>query len=96
MISPGQFTIFTSVDMMVMVVVGGTGTLVGPLLGAVFLIYVPEVAQFAQEYRPLMMGALLILVTMFLPGGLLGLMQQFRCGRIAGAPTPREQGARAG
>lgn len=74
-ISPGQFTIFTSVDMMVMVVVGGTGTLVGPVLGAVFLTYVPEAVQFAREYRPVMMGVLLILVTMFLPGGMVGLLR---------------------
>ncbi len=95
-ISPGQFTIFTSVDMMVMVMVGGTGTLVGPLLGAVFLIYVPEVVQFAQEYRPLMMGALLILVTMFLPGGLLGLVRQFGRRRSVATPTLGKQVARAG
>ncbi len=74
-ISPGQFTIFASVDMLVMVIVGGVGTLSGPLIGAVFLVYVPEVVQFAHEYRPVLMGALLILATMFLPGGLVGLMR---------------------
>ena len=73
-ISPGQFTIFTSVDMIVMVMVGGVGTLAGPVIGAVFLTYVPEATQFAQEYRPLLMGALLILVTMFMPGGIAGLL----------------------
>ncbi len=95
-ISPGQFTIFTSVDMIVMVVIGGTGTLVGPLLGAVFLIYVPEAVHFAQEFRPVMMGALLILATMFLPGGIVGLLRQLRLGRPAGSPALRKQVARAG
>lgn len=88
-ISPGQFTGFTAVDMTVMVVVGGIGTLAGPLIGAVFLVYVPEVVRFAQEYRPVLMGALLILTTMFLPGGLIGLLR----GGVAG--TWRKQVARA-
>ena len=71
-LAPNQFTIFASVDMVVMVIVGGVGTLAGPLLGAVFLIYVPELLSFTREMRPAMMGVLLILVTMFMPGGLLG------------------------
>lgn len=71
-IAPGQFSMFASVDMVVMVIVGGVGTLAGPLLGAVFLIYVPELLSFTREMRPAMMGILLILVTLFMPGGLLG------------------------
>ena len=71
-LAPNQFSIFASVDMVVMVIVGGVGTLAGPLLGAVFLVYVPEWLSFAQQIRPIMMGSLLILVTLFLPGGLLG------------------------
>jgi branched-chain amino acid transport system permease protein len=71
-LAPNQFTIFASVDMVVMVIVGGAGTLAGPLLGAVFLVYVPELLSFARELRPATMGLLLILVTIFMPGGLLG------------------------
>lgn len=79
-ISPGQFTVFATVDMIVMVVVGGVGTLAGPLIGAAFLTYVPEAARFAETYRPVMMGALLILVTIFLPQGIAGLFRQRRRG----------------
>jgi branched-chain amino acid transport system permease protein len=71
-LAPSQFTLFASVDMIVMVVVGGVGTLVGPLLGAVFLVYVPELLSFTSQYRPAMMGVLLILVTLFAPRGLAG------------------------
>jgi branched-chain amino acid transport system permease protein len=71
-LAPNQFSIFASVDMVVMVIVGGIGTLAGPLLGAIFLIYVPELLSFAREMRPIMMGVLLIVVTLFLPGGLIG------------------------
>ena len=57
-----------------MVVVGGAGTLAGPLLGAVFLTYVPEALGFLRDVRPILMGGLLIAVTLFLPTGLLGLV----------------------
>jgi branched-chain amino acid transport system permease protein len=73
-LSPSQFDLFASMDMVVMVVVGGIGTLTGPLIGAVFLIFAPELLSFARELRPVLMGGLLIVVTIFLPGGLVGLV----------------------
>lgn len=77
-LAPSQFTLFASVDMIVMVVVGGVGTLAGPLLGAVFLVYLPELLSFANHYRPVMMGVLLIVVTLFAPRGLLGVLDAVR------------------
>lgn len=77
-LAPSQFTLFASVDMIVMVVVGGVGTLAGPLLGAIFLVYVPEFLSFTSHYRPAMMGALLIIVTLFAPRGLIGLADVVR------------------
>ncbi len=74
-LSPDQFSVFASVDMIVMVVVGGTGTLAGPLLGAAFLTYVPEAFGFLRDVRPILMGGLLIIVTLFLPGGLVGMVR---------------------
>lgn len=93
-VAPNQFGIFASMDMVVMVIVGGVGTLAGPLLGAVFLIYVPELLSFAREMRPAAMGVLLILVTLFLPGGLLGwvqLMWKKLCALYGRRFTPSKQ-----
>jgi branched-chain amino acid transport system permease protein len=88
-LSPSQFSIFASMDMVVMVIVGGVGTLAGPLLGAVFLIYVPEILSFAREMRPAMMGVLLVLVTLFMPRGLIGVLQLWRTRSPAlGRPSP--------
>jgi branched-chain amino acid transport system permease protein len=75
LLAPGQFDLFASVDMVVMVVVGGVGTLAGPLIGAVFLVFMPEALSFARELRPVMMGGLLIIVTIFLPRGVIGLLR---------------------
>lgn len=77
-LSPSQFTLFASVDMIVMAVVGGVASLAGPLLGAAFLVYVPELLSFSSEYRPAMMGALLIIMTLFAPQGLSGLASNLR------------------
>ncbi len=71
-LSPGQFTVFAAVDMIVMVIVGGAGTVAGPLLGALFLIYVPETLHFAQTLRPIAFGLLLIVLVIFMPGGIMG------------------------
>jgi branched-chain amino acid transport system permease protein len=71
-LAPSQFNLFASVDMIVMVVVGGVGTLVGPIIGAVFLTYVPEVLSFASHFRPILLGIILIIVTLFVPHGIVG------------------------
>ena len=89
-LSPNQFSVFASVDMIVMVVVGGAGTLAGPLLGAVFLTYVPEAFGFLRDVRPILMGGLLIAVTLFVPGGLLGAVM------LLGGRRPARAGAGAG
>jgi branched-chain amino acid transport system permease protein len=77
-LAPNQFTLFASVDMIVMVVVGGIGTLAGPLIGAVFLVYAPELLSFAAEYRPALMGLLLVLVPLFAPRGVIGILKTLR------------------
>jgi branched-chain amino acid transport system permease protein len=92
-LSPGQFSVFASVDMIVMVVVGGAGTLAGPLLGAAFLTYVPEAFGFLRDVRPILMGGLLIVVTLFLPGGLLGGLKFLVRNRLS-VPRPAATGAR--
>jgi branched-chain amino acid transport system permease protein len=71
-LSPSQFSMFAAVDMVVMVIVGGSGTIIGPILGAIFLVYVPELLSFSHEVRPILMGTLLILSTMFMPSGMAG------------------------
>ena len=78
-VSLGVLSINTSVDVLVMLVLGGVGTLYGALLGAV--VYM-TVHHFASEWNPyhwmFIIGALLVLVVRFVPGGLMGLTERLR------------------
>ena len=55
-----------------MVVVGGVGTIRGPLIGAILLGAAPEVLRFAQDYRMILYGGVIVLMMRFQPQGLLG------------------------
>ena len=50
---------------------GGTGTFLGPIVGAIALTILPEALRFLREYRLLLNGAILVLVTIYLPQGIL-------------------------
>jgi branched-chain amino acid transport system permease protein len=71
-ISPGDFGFTVSISMMSMVVLGGMGTLWGPLLGALILGALPEIFRPLIDYRMLVYSLLLLLMIRFQPGGLLG------------------------
>jgi branched-chain amino acid transport system permease protein len=57
----------------IMVIAGGTGTLAGPVIGALVFGVLPEVLRVAESARNLLLGAILLLTIAFLPEGLVGL-----------------------
>lgn len=69
-ISPDSFGIFTSTDLVIMVVVGGMGSVWGSLFGAALLTVLPEWLDIFQTYKDFVDGAILVLILMFLPQGL--------------------------
>jgi branched-chain amino acid transport system permease protein len=69
-IHPSEFTIWTSAIILAMVVIGGRGTLLGPVLGALLLTVLPEVLRFADDYKLIVYGGLMIVIITFFPGGL--------------------------
>ncbi|WP_321889881.1 branched-chain amino acid ABC transporter permease [Paraburkholderia bannensis] len=81
-LGPDLANISHTFDMTMYAVVGGIGTLVGPLLGAIALPWLTQSLQFMQDYRFLVFGPLLIALLIFLPRGLVGLYQSVRS-RIA-------------
>jgi branched-chain amino acid transport system permease protein len=55
-----------------MVVIGGLGTIRGPIFGALLITSLPEILRFAKDYRELVYGLLLVLMVRFMPQGLIG------------------------
>jgi branched-chain amino acid transport system permease protein len=86
MMSPGDCNIMFLFLIIVACVSGGLGTLLGPVLGAVFVIVVPELLRVAEVYYYLIFGGVLIIITIFAPKGIMGvvtLLQNWLRARIA-------------
>lgn len=69
-INPQYFGFEASVMMVLMVVIGGLGSLAGAIVGAAFVILLPEALRFLSEYRLVLYGALIVGFMVVLPGGL--------------------------
>jgi branched-chain amino acid transport system permease protein len=79
-------------DMTMYMLVGGIGTLAGPLLGALLVPWLTQYLQFLQEYRFVVFGPILIALVIFLPNGIVGLYQsrKHRCARRAVPANDRD------
>lgn len=75
-ISPEVFSVDLSVDVLTMTVVGGSGTLAGPIIGAVFLVLLKEWLRFLREFYMILYGAGIVLVMIFMPYGIVGLARR--------------------
>jgi branched-chain amino acid transport system permease protein len=72
-IDPPEFGILASIQHITFIVVGGLGSIVGSIAGAVLLTALPEALRGAQEYGELVYGFILLGTLLFLPRGLVGL-----------------------
>ncbi|HOD76312.1 MAG TPA: hypothetical protein PKJ17_09805, partial [Syntrophorhabdaceae bacterium] len=77
-IAPDDFGILTSINLLVMLFLGGIGTIFGPALGALFLKLLPEITYQFQDYELLINGIILIVVLVFFPRGLFGIFTALR------------------
>jgi branched-chain amino acid transport system permease protein len=82
-ISPDQFNILQSIDLLLMIVIGGVGSVHGAFLGAIFLITMPQLIALVKDYLPpiigqapglqgLVYGVVLVAFVLFEPMGLYG------------------------
>ena len=91
-VSPTSFGFNFSVELVTMVIIGGLGSIYGSFLGAALLTLLPELLRAFQDYDIVIYGLVLILMTMFMPGGLVrGLTALFAA--VSSKITGREKGS---
>jgi branched-chain amino acid transport system permease protein len=73
--APASFNMLESINTVLIVIVGGAGSLMGPALGALVYVALPEGLRLANEWRLVIFGGLLVLITLFAPTGLAGLIK---------------------
>ena len=71
-VTPSTFTFSQSLLFVLVVIIGGAGTVTGPLVGAAVVVLLPEVLSWMAEYRLLFFGILLLLVLWIAPEGIVG------------------------
>jgi branched-chain amino acid transport system permease protein len=82
-IEPAPFTVGASIMMYLMVVVGGPGYFLGPVVGAAVGVLLPEWLRFAQAWYLFIFGAAVVLMMIWLPDGLLSIPDRIRARRRA-------------
>jgi branched-chain amino acid transport system permease protein len=68
-VAPDAFSIFKSLDLVIMVVVGGLGSIWGTLFGVSFIVVLPYLLEPLEQYFDIIHGLILVLILLFLPQG---------------------------
>ncbi len=70
-INPYSFTIWESIMILCIVVLGGMGSIPGVMIGGLIMVLLPELLKEYADYRWLLFGAILVLMMVFRPGGII-------------------------
>jgi len=91
-VTPHTFGFVQSILFVLVVMIGGAGSVAGPLVGAIIVCLLPELLSGLEEYRLLFFGAMLLLVLWVAPDGVTGLVRRLRERLLprsaAATPTP--------
>ena len=77
-LNPSTFGFMKSIEILVMVVLGGMGSMLGSILSATVLTILPEATRSFESYRMVVYSLVLILMMIFRPGGLLMSLEKYR------------------
>ncbi len=95
MLTPGSFGFMKSIEILVMVVLGGMGSMVGSVVSATVLTALPQLLLDFAEYRMVVYSLVLVIVMIFKPSGMFGTYDfslsrsiEYWVNRFRGTPTP--------
>src|SRR5206468_12957425 len=75
---PDSFNLLFSLTMLAMIIIGGMGTVLGPVLGAVIVLIPHQILiRILPQGEPIAIGVSVILIALFLPGGIVGSIRQY-------------------
>ena len=89
-IEPNSFGLGMSFNLLLMVIVGGSGYFFGPFIGALVAVLLPEWTRFTEGYYLLLYAALVMALMAFCPSGLLGLVERVSKAMTRRAPPPSD------
>jgi branched-chain amino acid transport system permease protein len=74
-ITPDSFGVHTSIYIQLYAILGGLEFyLLGPAIGSLVVVRAPEILRFIKEFEPIVTGLILVIIVLFLPGGIVGTM----------------------
>ena len=85
-LGPDLASVEQTFNMTVYMLIGGLGTLAGPLLGAIAMPWLTQYLQFLQDLRYIVFGPILVLLVIFMPHGIVGTYLGWRARRAALVP----------
>lgn len=94
-ISPDTYTFEEAVTVLCMLLIGGSGTIWGPVVGAVLLSIVPEWLRFLKDYTAIIYGAVVVIMAVFMPMGIVGKLESLREHRAVEVGKPDGHSAAA-
>src|SRR5437763_1607447 len=95
-IDPTPFTLSLSLDLLLMVIVGGAGFFFGPLLGAMIAVLLPEWLRFTEGYYLMLYAVAVIVLLIYSPTGILGILDRLLVARRTKTASARRAQAQAG
>jgi branched-chain amino acid transport system permease protein len=87
-LSPDSYSFDQSVVFLVMLILGGSSSIGGAILGAVLLEFLPEVLRPLKSSYIMVYGAAVVVMIIFMPRGLVGLFENLRASSQRSAPPP--------
>ncbi|HAJ41505.1 branched-chain amino acid ABC transporter permease [Alloalcanivorax venustensis] len=95
-IGPAEAEVVHTFDIITYLLVGGIGTLMGPLVGTMMITWLTQAVQSFEEYRMIVFGPMLVLLVIFMPKGVVGTFLTWRGRRLASKAPAKEGQTRVG